>query len=349
MSRKRLSFESLSDIKEEGPNAEFHAAIEFLSPMKKSTTGREYYHGKVTDGSSSFRIAGFNTKSQAKLAAISAAKSPVHLTNCDVKKSSYDDALEVILRPTTEIEPSPRKIDVPAVTEKAKKMSISQILQAEDSVLVNLGCKVIDVAPARVVRTGRLQEVTMADLTGTIKLCCWEKNVDQLEEYSSYEFKNLLVGTFRDEKTLTMRGNSSFTLTPNKDDPTIHFEIKDEDNTEVINDARIIGTQYCNLYWGCINCGNKLDPVEYDYCKCLKCHIVQERANSEFQASCNILFAATGGHKLLKACTPVIKSLLGDSIDNQAEQSLLKIKEPMVVTYSKKDDYIKSIDVSSTH
>ena len=104
MSRKRLSFESLSDIKEEGPNAQFHAAIEFLSPMKKSTTGHEYYHGKVTDGSSSFRIAGFDTKSQAKLAAISAANSPVHLTNCDVKKSSYDDALEVIVRPTTEIE-----------------------------------------------------------------------------------------------------------------------------------------------------------------------------------------------------------------------------------------------------
>ena len=54
--------------------------------MKKSTTGREYYHGKVTDGSSSFRIAGFNTKSQAKLAAISAAKSPVHLPTAMLKR-----------------------------------------------------------------------------------------------------------------------------------------------------------------------------------------------------------------------------------------------------------------------
>ena len=76
-------------------------------------------------------------------------------------------------------------------------------------------------------------------------------------------------------------------------------------------------------------------------------HIVQERSNCEFQASCNILFAAAGGHKLLKTCTPVIKSLLGNSIDNQAEQSLLKIKDQMVVTYSKKDDYIKSIVISS--
>uniref|UniRef100_A0A1X7VU15 Uncharacterized protein n=1 Tax=Amphimedon queenslandica TaxID=400682 RepID=A0A1X7VU15_AMPQE len=76
MSRKRLTFESLSDIKAEGCNAEFHAAIEFLSPMKKSTSVREYYHGKVTDGGSSFRIAGFDTNSWAKLSAISAAKSP---------------------------------------------------------------------------------------------------------------------------------------------------------------------------------------------------------------------------------------------------------------------------------
>ena len=217
MSRKRLTFESLSDINKEGCNAEFHAAIEFLSPMKKSNSGREYYHGKVTDGGSSFRIAGFDSKSRAKLSAISAAKSPVHLTNCRVKKSNYDDAMEVIVRPTTEIEPSPRTIEVP-VPEKAKTMSISEILDAADGVLVNLGCKVIDVAPARVVRTGRLQEVTLADQTGTIKLCCWEKNVGQLEEYSSYDFTNLFLGTFRDEKTLTLRGNSSFTLTPNKDD-----------------------------------------------------------------------------------------------------------------------------------
>uniref|UniRef100_A0A1X7VAD8 Replication protein A OB domain-containing protein n=1 Tax=Amphimedon queenslandica TaxID=400682 RepID=A0A1X7VAD8_AMPQE len=110
-------------------------------------------------------------------------KSPVHLTNCEVKRSNYDDALEVIVRPTTEIEHSPRKIEVP-VLEKAKKLSISEVLHAADGMLVNLGCKVIDVAPARVVRTGRLQEVTLADQTGTIKLCCWEKNVDQLEQYS---------------------------------------------------------------------------------------------------------------------------------------------------------------------
>ena len=127
-----------------------------------------------------------------------------------------------------------------------------------------------------------------------------------------------------------------------------YIEIKDEDNTDVINDARIIGTQYCNLYWGCISCGSKLDSaVEHEYCKCSKCHIVQERSNCEFQTSCNILFAAAGGHKLLKACTPVIKSLLGDSFHNQAEQSLLKIKDMMVVTYSKRDDYIKSIVIAS--
>uniref|UniRef100_A0A1X7VRC0 Replication factor A C-terminal domain-containing protein n=1 Tax=Amphimedon queenslandica TaxID=400682 RepID=A0A1X7VRC0_AMPQE len=189
----------------------------------------------------------------------------------------------------------------------------------------------------------------MADQTGTMKLCCWEKNVDELKEYSTYDFRNSSVGTFRDEKTLTLRGNSSFPLRTNKDDniTTPQFDIKDVDISDVINDARIIGTQYCNLYWGCISCGSKLDSVEHEFYKCLKSHIVQERSNYKFQASCNILFASAGGHKLLKACTPVIKSLQGDSIDNQAEQSLLKTKHLMVVTYSERDDYIKSIVVSS--
>ena len=56
------------------------------------------------------RMVGFDDKTQAKLAAANTAQSTVHLSNCEITKSSYlDGDLEVTVRKTTNIEPSPKK------------------------------------------------------------------------------------------------------------------------------------------------------------------------------------------------------------------------------------------------
>ena len=55
-------------------------------------------------------MVGFNSKTQAKLAAANTAQSTVHLSNCESKSSYTDGDLEVIVRKTTNIELSPKKI-----------------------------------------------------------------------------------------------------------------------------------------------------------------------------------------------------------------------------------------------
>ena len=70
--------------------------------MKWSNTGHSYYVGTISDDTKTLRMVGFNDKNQVKLAVANTAQSTVHLSNCEITKSSYlDGDLEVIVRKTT--------------------------------------------------------------------------------------------------------------------------------------------------------------------------------------------------------------------------------------------------------
>ena len=195
--KKRL-FEKLSDIEEAEKRADLDAVIQSISPMKSSNTGHGYYVGTISDDTKTLRMVGFDDKTQAKLAAANTAQSTVHLSNCEISKSSYTDGgLEVIVRKTTNIEPSPKKIkfQIP-VHETQKEVNIAEISGLEVGTVVSLRCKVLTVSPARVVSTGRLQHATLADDTGTITLCCWDRNIDRVLESTWYSFTNLSISSF---------------------------------------------------------------------------------------------------------------------------------------------------------
>ena len=87
---------------------------------------------------------------------------------------------------------------------------------------MRLWCKVLTVSPARVVSTGRLQHATLTDDTGTITLCCRDRNIDRVLESTWYRFTNLTVTIFREEKTLTLKQTSSVTeVSCHVDDNTV--------------------------------------------------------------------------------------------------------------------------------
>ena len=112
---------------------------------------------------------------------------------------------------------------------------------------MSLRCKVLTVSPAHVVSTGRLQHATLADYTGTITLCCWDRNKDRVLESTWYSFTNLSISSFRDEKTLTLKMSSSVSeVTRHVDDNTVKV-VEENDSVEVLNNAAIIGTQHFNL------------------------------------------------------------------------------------------------------
>ena len=221
--------------------------------MKISNSGHEYYVGTIADDGRILRMVGFDDRTQGKLAAANKTNTAVHLSNCQIRRSSYDNGLEVIVRKTTSVEPSPKKLKVEVpVQEEQRKVKINEIQNMEDGTVVSVQCKVVMVSPARVMSTGCIQHVSLADDTGTITLCCWDKNIDWVQVSTWYSLTNLGVGTFKDEKTLTLKSSSLVSEIMNVDDNAVQ-NAEEDGSIEVLNNASIIGTQYFNVHFVCIN------------------------------------------------------------------------------------------------
>ncbi len=56
--KKKLDLSDMSAV-EETDSASLHGAIIFLSPMKDSPNGNQFFNGSVTDVSSTLKLVGF--------------------------------------------------------------------------------------------------------------------------------------------------------------------------------------------------------------------------------------------------------------------------------------------------
>jgi hypothetical protein len=71
-------FGSVSEISSATKFAKVHGVIKSVSPMKKGASGCSYFDGNLSDGESSLRIVGFDTKIQQKLQYFHSRKEPIN-------------------------------------------------------------------------------------------------------------------------------------------------------------------------------------------------------------------------------------------------------------------------------
>ena len=69
-----------------------------------------------------------------------------------------------------------------------------------DGTKVTLRATVVSLAPVRAVSTGRVQDVTICDSSGSINLSVWEENVDKLEIGKQYKFSDIYVHSYQGKK-----------------------------------------------------------------------------------------------------------------------------------------------------
>ncbi len=323
---KRCIFENLAEIKNSATGAEVDFVVESLSPVKKASSGVIYFHGKVADESKEFIIVGFEENLQTQLAALAEKKQPVKLQNCQIKRSRTDE-LEIHLGRGTSVLASPKKIDIPtaAIPKVRDVESIRGIDEIEDGDFVNCTAKVIDVAPARPVSTGVVQDVTIGDGTATINLFVWEADIGTLDESITYNFKNLHVRTYRDEKTVTLSRQSSFMIVT----CGLQLETNDDDDDElvIIKEAVIVGTHNYTRHYSCVKCSNRLTNINAVHSRCSHCSVLQSLQTCKSEVAMNILFDTQMEKVMLKAFTATLINLLehlnGEVDLNNAETILL--------------------------
>ncbi len=305
MALKR-SFENLSEIDYVVPGAEVHFAVEVLSPIKKGRSGVDYYDAFVTDGTKKMRLVGFDETSQSKLAKLSNAKKSIQLQNCQIKNNN-SNILEIIVNRTTQITESQKKLNIniePVKTETATDVNVIDINSVDDGNIVNLTAIIVSIAPPRVVATGIVQDIQIADSTGEIPLSAWDVNVNKFEQSQIYFFRNLTVRTYRNKKSLTLTKQSSYTITQ-----TELLINDDTDPLQQFTNASIVGVQHFNSHYSCVNCSSRLVNTDNEYGRCSKCSILQSVSICKVDVSCNIFFQNNQNSILLKVSTGIIALL----------------------------------------
>ena len=261
--RKQL-YESLSEIDKPVTAGNVHCFLQEVSPIKKARSGVNYYYGMATDGTKSMRFVGFDKTSRDNLSIYYDKQQPVQLQNCVIKKAHTADDLEI--QPSTKILKSPIKFNTNAIqfhsTAEAIKVpneiDIQDIQDIDDGKFVSVNIKVINVALHRVVSTGVLQEVIIADTTGTLNLCLWDNTIDQLEKDKCCSLNNECIRRYYGVKSLSTSSNSMIKEIDNFDAPA---DTSTSTSVKIIKSAEIVGTQNFHLHYSCINCNNRIEII----------------------------------------------------------------------------------------
>lgn len=74
--KRKLDFSDVGSA-EEANSASIHGVVTFLSPMKASVSGTEFFNGLLSDGKATLKVVGFKEADQEKIKHLMEAKEPM--------------------------------------------------------------------------------------------------------------------------------------------------------------------------------------------------------------------------------------------------------------------------------
>ena len=195
------------------------------------------------------RIVGFDKAQQQKLETFCAQKTPVVLSNCEIKMNKFNSKLEVVLRSYTKIEKSDVKFNIEdSKTIGSELIELNTLCEKEEYDKITVRAQVIKLAdPAQVGRGLTKQEVTIADSTEAAILTLWENDVNTLSLGQTYQFNRIVVRSYRGKRQLSYP-TSGASVEPIED----LDEVVDHDN--LIEGGKVMGVSELGRIYICIQC-----------------------------------------------------------------------------------------------
>ena len=162
--------ENINDVDGPMSSTSIHGAVVTLSPVKKGRKAM-FFDGLLADESSQIRLVGFQGMQQRKLNDFHQRNVAVALENYQVKPACQGEGYEVMLKTSTIIKESPKKLDVAslmadiATASKTVTLSSLEILDVFQKVTVNI--KVVELKDETQVGGRVKRDVSVADESGT--------------------------------------------------------------------------------------------------------------------------------------------------------------------------------------
>ena len=264
--------ENINDVDGPMSSTSIHGAVVTLSPVKKGRKAM-FFDGLLADESSQIRLVGFQGMQQRKLNDFHQRNVAVALENCQVKPAHQGEGYEVMLKTSTIIKESPKKLDVAslmadiATASKTVTLSSLEILDVFQKVTVNI--KVVELKDEMQVGGRVKRDVSVADESGTARVSVWEGNVNAMEKDQSYCLKNFMVREYQSTRFLTMAKEGS-EIIPIVDIGAVTEHGDRDDELWVINNITVAGVPYFDRYKSCLQCKARVEPHTESLGKCSK-------------------------------------------------------------------------------
>ena len=137
----------------------------------------------------------------------------VALENCEVKPARQGEGYEVMLKTSTLIKQSPKKLDVASlmadIATASKTITLLSLESLDEFQKVTVNIKVVELKDEMQVGRRVKWDVSVADESDMARVSVWEGNVNAMEKDQSYCLKNFMVREYQRKKYLTMAKEGS--------------------------------------------------------------------------------------------------------------------------------------------
>ena len=343
--RKFSEIEQIDDVNGPLPNSSIQGAITSLSPVKPGRKS-SYFDGMLADDTSKIRFVGFEPLQQKKLVNFLERNVPVQIDNCEIKTARQGEGYEVMLKSSSIIKESPKKLVVSTLrqttTEEVMTISLEEISTLDDYQKVNVSIKVISVNAPDTISDLSHQDVFVADQTGSVRVCLWNNYINSLKQGESYNLTSFSVREFRSKKYLNMP-RSGAEIAAINDLGSISEAPPEEEQKTTIENVQVVGVPTLDMYKACLQCKARVEPLTPPFGKCSKrdCDMIQRYDLCTDQATARLLLMYTSGDRQQRYITchvfgQLINKLASLSLENEiSSKALLSLPQLKSVTFVK--------------
>lgn len=297
--RQVREFENLSSINDPenaGEKALVHGVVSSLSPKKG-----KFFDDSLNDKTGKIRFVAFNDRQRTKIEQFVKQKEAVKFTNCTVQKEySGGDGMEIVLNDHTTITKSEKnfEIEFPSpeamsnFTDTVKNVTLSQLNQQAAFQKVAVKVKIVEVAETVLLDNNcQVQDVTVADESGTAKLTLWQANVGKLTVGKTYSLHNVMVKCYCEEFCLTTP-KAGMTITEIENLPKVVEVVPQNNSIKEFTNAKVVAVRNLQRIRSCrVYKKGEMNTMEQNVSvgTCTKCPTTALLSVCEFHASAQLV------------------------------------------------------------
>ena len=325
-----------------------HAVVSDLCPKMKKGRFGEFFDGKVVDaqGHSTMRFLGFNKTQFEHIKTLNQNMEPIQFINCQIQNAKRGPKLEVMLKTSTKIMKSPKKIDTSKIHLSSEPIALFELDAKDEYEKISVKVKVLEeIKITEVSQNRKVQELLIADSSASTVCSIWQASIGTMKCGKCYHLENFMVRDFGQRHiSQTVEGSK---ITEIEDIGPVTANLRRVEITQ-IKHAQIIGIAQLVKYRCCHRCRARVEPTDPPTGRCTQpeCDMMQLYHTCEVQLSTKLLFLdETQSRYTLSAYGQMVQTIANSpDMDSITEEVLLALAPFQSISFNSNSNIITAIN-----